>query len=365
MYLYYIVLFIVTVPGLLLQKRTDRGYKDLYCLYVFAVLWTISSFRGYSVGGDLLNYLPLFKEISNHSFYHILNSYDKFGYIFKLYIKVWSYISHDPTFFLSVISLLNIGIVCWFINKRSRILWFSFFLYITLGYYTNTFNSIRSSMALGLGIIGVDALMDKKNLKSFIWFLLAFEIHKTIIPIFTLLLIKDKRYKLPLMITSTIGCFILSNIFGSSMLAKLILLYDSAYAMQTDFGGRGYNLLIIDAIMTFGCYFLIKNRNTTQDRMLINILWLATCLQCMAPIFSIATRISYFFTFYSIILLPNAIYNAFSNKSKRFVLALSSVLCIIYFKLTIMTPVGFSTTNSQATIPYYFYWEKKNENFII
>lgn len=358
MYLYYILIILVVFPGLLLHKKSKQGYKKLYIIYVFALLWVVSSLRGYTVGGDLYNYIRLFGDISLHSIKNIFESYDKYGYLFKLYIKICSYISDNITFLLSATSLFNIGIVCWFVYKRSSILWLSFLLYLTLGYYTNTFNSVRSSMALAIGIIGVDSLISKKNLRAFIMFVLALEIHKTILPIFLLFALRSKRYKISTMIISILTSMIVANYLGIDTMANLILLYDSAYAVQTDFGGRGYNLLILDIIITFSSYYLCKYRITEKKNILVNILWLATCLQCMAPVFSVATRISYFFTFYSIVLIPNVILDAFTKKSKKLIFAGISILCLIYFKLTIMTPIDSTNTNSQATIPYYFYFER-------
>ncbi len=359
MYLYYILILLILPPGLLINQRSDKGYKDLYCIYAFFLLVIISGLRGYSVGGDLHHYIPLFEKIAKQPLTEIFEDYDKYGIIFKLYIKLWSFIASGPTYFLFVTSLINVGVVCWFIRKRSPIIWLSFFLYIALGYYTNSFNSVRSTMALVMGIIGVNALMQDKKLKALIFFIIAFEIHKTIVPIFLLFAIGSFKPRLPVLVTSIIGCFILANVIGISGLANIILWYSTGYGEALNFEGRGYNLLALDCIITIGCYYLCRNNLNKQRVMLLNILWLATCLQCIAPLFSYATRISYFFTFYSILLIPDAIMAEFKVKSRPIILCSLVVLSMIYFKMTIMTAtIEFTKSNAQSTLPYYFYWEQ-------
>lgn len=359
MYLYYILILLILIPGLLINQQSDKGYKDLYCIYAFFLLVIISGLRGYSVGGDLHFYIPLFERIAKQPIAVIFENYDKYGIIFKLYIKLWSFIASEPTYFLLVTSLINVGTVCWFIRKRSSILWLSFFLYIALGYYTNSFNSVRSTMALVMGIIGVDALMQDKKLKALMFFIIAFEIHKTIVPIFLLFAIGFSKPKLPVMFASIIGCFILANVIGISGLANIILWYSSGYGEALNFEGRGYNLLVLDCIITIGCYYLCRNNLNKQRILLLNILWLATCLQCIAPLFSYATRISYFFTFYTIILIPEAIISGFKTRSRSLVLSMLAAACAIYFKITIMTAtVASANSNAQGTLPYYFYWEQ-------
>lgn len=359
MYLYYILILLILFPGLLINQRSDKGYKDLYCIYAFFLLVIISGLRGYSVGGDLNFYLPLFEKIAKQPIAEIFEDYDKYGIIFKLYIKLWSFIASGSTYFLFVTSLINVGIVCWFIRKRSPILWLSFFLYIALGYYTNSFNSVRSTMALVIGIIGVNALIQNKKLKAFVFFLIAFEIHKTIAPIFLLFALGSFKPRLPVMVASIIGCFILANAIGISGLANIILWYSAGYGEALNFEGRGYNLLALDCIITIGCYYLYRNNLNKQRVLLLNILWLATCLQCIAPLFSYATRISYFFTFYTIILIPEAIISSFKTRSRPIVLSMLAAACAIYFKITIMTAtVASANSNAQGTLPYYFYWEQ-------
>ena len=354
MYTYYIIVIFLYLLGVLLYQKK---YNIIYIIFSFIVLLLISGLRGYTVGGDLEYYLPLFSEISNQTFEQLINSYDKYGFLFKFYFWIFSFINKNPTYFLICESALILFIALYFIYKSSDNLALSVFLYITLGYYTNSFNSIRSSFALVLAALGVLYIMYNKRIIAFIIFLIAFEIHKTILPVFILLFFKNYKLSLFKIITCIIVSYLLSTIIGISGFAPLILLYNEGYSKAIEFSGQGYSLLIMYIVITLISYLCIKDSKSNKNNLLLFLLLMATCLQTLAPVFSFATRISYFFSFYMIILIPNIIREKFKGINYKIVLLSLVVVSLVYFKITVMTPTTEYNSNSQHTLPYYFFWE--------
>lgn len=357
--MYYIVLIVISILYLLADKR-NRAKSDTFLFSAFIVLLLVSSIRGYNVGGDLSNYIPLFREISNSTFESIFQSYTKYGYIFTCYIKAASLISSDPTFLLFATSLINLAPVFFFIRAHSNNYWISLMIYICMAYYTNTFNSIRSSMALAIGLLAVHYLLENKNFRYFLLCLVAIEIHKTIFPILFIGILKKITPTWTVLITAIGGSVILSNMINIDFFFNAIALYSEDYA-QMEASGAGYTMLLMDIILTFGIFYLLRGRLTTERSTLINILCMATCIQAFAPVFSLMTRIALFFTVQIIILLPMAIETAFTPASKVLVKSLMICICLLYFHMFVMSRNMIYEdgvrSNSQRTIPYSFYWQ--------
>lgn len=363
MYIYYIILLYVVIGGVLCQNSQKK--TKYYIDFTFLALLIVSSLRGYLVGGDLINYIPKFHEVAKSSWSELFESYDKYGFIFKFIIKCSSVISDDPTWYLFVFSLINLSIPIYFIKRYSKIPWLSIFLYISLTYYTNTFNSIRSSMALAFGMLGVMHIFKGNNFKALIWFIVAFEVHKTILPIFLIFYLKKicpTFWKLAIPIVISI---IIANVLGLAGFMNVLSIYNEINnyggANDLEMGGKGYSLLIFDIVLTFGCYFFAKKNMTRMESILIMVLCLATCLQAAAPLYSLVTRIAYFFTVYTVVLVPDVIFRRFDIMNRKIVIGALMTLSLIYFKIFIMTPTQqFSVkSNSQMTIPYYFFWENR------
>lgn len=355
-FIYYIVIFLIFILRLLFN---GKKYNKVYLFCCLIVLLSVSSLRGYSVGGDLYYYLPLFEEISKYSSDQLINTYDKYGVVFKTFFYICSFITSHPSFFLFCESCFVLLIIFKFIRQTSHNYMLSLFLFVTFGFYTNTFNSIRSSFALCLAVLGVLYIIKDKRKLAFLMFLIAFEIHKTIAPIFLLLLLKNYHLTLKQITIAIVTSFAISRLIGISNLVPIILLYDSNYAMFDDFSGSGYSLLLLDVLMTYTCFFFSKNSNNKTNEIMLFCLVIASCLQTFAPVFNLFTRMAYFFMFYMIILIPNIITSEFNKKSYRILSVALITGSLLYFEMIIMTPSPITHTNSQATIPYYFFWEQK------
>lgn len=356
-YYYFIAIFLYIISILLNQKK----YKYVYFLICFITLDIFASLRGYTIGGDLAYYLPLFNDISKMSFEQLTSSYDKYGFIFKFYFWICSFISNHPSFFLFCGSTLTLYVVLKFFYNNSKDIGLSVLLYIAFGYYTNTFNSVRAMMALAISTIGVQYILRNKRFLAFLFFLIAFEIHKTIFPIFLLIFINHYQLTFKKIIVLIAISFFLSSAIGISGLANIILLYDQSYAMADDFSGGGYVLLAVYTAITLFSFYFFRNSKDYKNQLFLKLMLCATCLQTLAPVFSYATRISYFFAFYQTLLLPNLLKTYFKGPTHKIVISAFLFITLVYMKITLMTPIettGYKT-NSQGTIPYYYFWQNR------
>lgn len=365
MYIYYFLILLIYILGIIAYN--NKKLSSYYFIYIFFILFLISAFRSTNVGGDLYRYFPTFIEISKTSFKDILTTYTKFGIIFTLYIKLLYFFSSDPVWILFNLSFINIFIPLLFFYKYSKILWLSILLYICFGYYTNTFNSLRSSVSLSISMIAFFYLLKNKNYKAIIFFLIALEIHKTIFPLILMFFIINKKPTFIKILLPILICFTLTKIIGLTGISGIINMYNeiNSYGQsEISVSNKGYNLLIYYIILTLLSYLFLRNKLNKLNRFLIWAMCIATCLQCFSSLYSLITRIALFLAIYQIILIPNIIKLRIENKFKPLAIIFVSVYGILFFNINIMTKrINYNNSNPQGTIPYEFYFESHAKNF--
>lgn len=228
-----------------------------------------------------------------------------------------------------------------------------------MAYYTNTFNSVRSSMALGMGMLAVHYLLQNKNWKYLLVCLIAIEIHKSIFPVLFLYFLKNIKPTWTLLLGVIGFAVVLSQILNLEAIFNALILYNPDYTDELT--GGGYSMLALDIALTFFIFYCVKHDLTPFNRLMVNIMCMATCIQAFAPIFSLMTRIALFFTVYIIIMLPKAIEEKFTPESRKIATTALLICCLLYFQVFIMTPsMVFEdgvVSNSQRTIPYTFCWQ--------
>lgn len=354
MTIYYIILF----STYFLYKFINK--KNLYVDVIFLILIFISSFRGERVGGDLINYIPLYEDIAKHDWNYIFQSSTKYGYLFSIYVKLWSYISASPVLFLIGTSIINLSIIAFFIKKYSKNPWLSIYIYIAMGFYTNTFNSVRSSMALAIGALCIHYIIKNKFLKFFLCYLVALEIHKTIFPLLFLYPMSKIKLSWKYIFTIIGGAVVVSYFIPSEYFNVIAILYASSYATIEDSAGSGFSLLLLLLFITVTSFYFMRSRLDRPTSVLLHAMIFSVCIQAFAPHFALLTRITTFFKIYMIILIPNLIDGLYYSNNRRFATVLACLLFFCYFQYFIMTPTQVMDgvhTNSQFSIPYKFIWE--------
>ena len=352
--LFVFLLFHVLVHGKIIQK-------NIYTIIILGMLLTMSTLRASTVGGDLQHYLPNFYWIGRKSFTEIFLDRTKYGYIYSLICKFTYIINQTNLAFLFSTSIVNLFLVTWFIRKHSCNLWMSFFLYITFGFYTNTFNSIRSSMAVGIGLMMYDFILKRRFMPFFLLYLVALEIHQTFFPFIFLYFIYNIKLTYKYIICTIGFSFIISQISRYvSFISTMAYAYDEgAYSDIGDSYTGGYNMLFILIFITILTFSYSKGNMSNMNKLYIHSLVFASCIQCFATYYQVLNRVSLFFYICLIVFIPNLL-KTILNKQLQFIATYGvTILMIIFFNIKIMTPTKqFGNNNYQSTIPYKTFWEK-------
>lgn len=173
MTVYYILLTILgscVVFKCYTLKHSTSMYLDIIAILLLIILSTL---RSETVGTDTGRYLKEFNNATNAGYYEegqIENGFHYLLYCLRL-------ITDNQMLFLFVISLLTLVPLCIVIHKISTNISLSLFLYVVLGFYTQSYNVIRQSIAMPFILLAIYYLSQNSLRKSIICFIIATQFH--------------------------------------------------------------------------------------------------------------------------------------------------------------------------------------------
>jgi hypothetical protein len=154
----------------------------------FAMI-TLSSLRGNTVGIDYPNYAAFFNTVCTKDWTFIIGSSNlyrlEFGYSLLNYFV--SLFSNDVRVFMSVVSIVIVTLTAVLVYQYSPIPWVSMFVFASFGFFGNSINFIRQSLAIAIFLFAIKYLKNKKFLPYLAIVILAASFHKVMwimIPIY-------------------------------------------------------------------------------------------------------------------------------------------------------------------------------------
>lgn len=361
--LFYAVYLVVIKASVPINSKMNRR-KNI--LLSFIPLFLLGALRGQTVGGDLKNYIPEFEALAHEydlkSF--IMEASHEPGYL--IYTRLLGVISDDPRMFILGTSFLSLIGPCYLIYKLSNSPQLSILIYYIMGFYTNTFNNVRQSLAISIVFISFCLLKNGNFRKFCVGILIASSFHYSALLTLILYPLMQKDYSLKkLLILSSSGMAIVGGLgfFVFQYIALYVLLkYDPEALLENSEGG-GYGMLLLYFIMfVFSTYVYFRKTYSSQSSQnfeklfFINLIMLAMIIQMSATFFHSMVRMTYYFFIpYMIIGIPYIMTHS-KGMLKFSCKALLIFLLIFFFNNAYKqsNDSDISRSNSQATIPYVF-----------
>ena len=354
MFPYYFILIVEIILFLFLNKHRKKDQKE--CLLItMLLLFFFSAFRDITVGGDLERYLPEFNSIANESLYKIVTEgYGTRERGFAIFEKIISLVCNSSFAFI----LAN-SVVCIYLAYRS--IKFNSCNYIlssllfTLLLYTNSFNILRASIAVLLGLNMMQSIVNRKVKTFYLLLILATSIQKTsivMVPMYYLWNLNFRAKGLYIIIgCSIIASFILT---GSSIIDILTGVFGYTFKDdgELDFWSETSSGLTTMSIFLTGITIysiFVYSRSKRIDKIsefFIFVLTIATCFQFFSSIFTLVNRFSLFYYSYIILAIPYL----FKNYPKAFPPLIRGFIIIAFIMLYIK---GLSK-DVQHIVPYKF-----------
>ncbi len=316
-------------PHIQAYKITRQQMCNRICLAaIFFILSAVSASR-LNVGNDYAKYVE---------FMHLVNcdAYVPTEAGFNLLVKVIYGISGFENFLLvfAVYAFVTIFLFMLAIYEQSDEFPLTFFLFMTLGYYFQTFSTVRYYLALAIALYSMKFVIRKQWVRFVLLVILGSFFHKSllvVLPLYLLASVAWKRWQLAL-----IGLFCTTFLFLQDFYLKLaVFLYPSYEDTEYLEGGTSYiNILRCAAVFVLSLFYYrrsIRGNRKMQFYFYLNLG--ALVLYTLCSFLPVISRIGYYLTVSHIFFLPALIGETENEKLRKFLRFGMIVAAILYFLL--------------------------------
>ncbi len=316
--IFYLIVFI-------LSFKIKKDKFTIFDIILLIMLILFSGLRG--VGIDY----KLYEFIFNHPFQ--LESRTGIGYTYLMYI--YKYVLHfNYQTLIFTISTVTVSSIYYFLKKNSERPGLAILVYVSLGFYTTSFNMFRQSLSVAMVLLGSHFLNRNKKIKMFICYVGAFFIHSSsliaIIGYILTKIVSSVKFKLKYMLPFSI----VALLFYDKLFYFLINMSDN-YSMYSSYDanpGIGTYINVI-LYLLFTIFLLIpKYRNAgTNNFQYYNLFLLGICIMVLEFKNYLFFRIAFYFTIISTIMLPS--FYIQHNLKNRKIESLLFYLCLFVYYL--------------------------------
>ena len=354
---FFVLLFLSWFLSIIFHERKDRA-QIVYSLD-FLILFFLSAFRATTVGGDLENYIPNFHLACEAS--SLKELFESSGYepLYMLLQKLIGIISPTDRFFLFITSIISLSGPFFLFRKYSPLPILSLFLYYLLGYYSNTFNNVRQSMALSLCFFSIPFILERDIKKFLLLVFAALNIHFSsaiFLFVYPLARIKMEPINVFSIVVAGAAIYIASSIsIVSYVIDNFFMKYSDAILIITDSGQGLLLVYIFMAILVYTFFYLKRGQIPPMYQNIVNLLVLLLVLtplaQSYASIIKSLARLTQYLFIPVVILIP-ILLMTINKRARYLVVFILCTVCYYYLCNFICSYSVFTMSNSQGTIPY-------------
>lgn len=340
--------------GFATRHRAGR----LGLLLLLAALAAIVALRAETVGTDALT------TIKN---YMATNSMRETGRSLRVIAPVYYSLSYClfslfpfPQAILVFCAVVTMACFFYFMRKFSDDVYLSIFLFITLGFYTISFNAIRQMLALSIMLVSASFIYSRRNIPGIILAALSCGIHITALIFLPMLFLFYWKKINNIFILACISCSVVCVAFRDAILSAISLIvsailpsyniyvYGSTIAFGNPSEGRIIWLYIFYLLILLGVYYLSnvgKNKIlNAKARLLIVPVSIGVAIGCIGIHNPLFARLCLYYSVFIIILLPLSL-QYFDSKSKLLLKIIVMATALVPFYVTL-------AANHADIIPY-------------
>ena len=309
-----------------------RGVNTLCLLAIFSVLFILSALR-MEVGNDYETYVDTIHEI-------YVGGYVVTEPLFNGVVKVLCELSGGENYILvfGFFAFVTIWIFLKVLYEQTEDFPMAFFLFMTLGIYFRTFNTVRYYFVLALTLYSFRYVLKKEYVKFILLILLAAFFHKSVLVVIPVYLIANMKWKkwFGMVLTAGAAGMLLCQDFIMKIALALYPSYKDTIFLETETGlfGNLMSILRCVAIFIFAaiCYKdSVENQEENQFYFKLN--FLAILLYLCGSFLPLVGRIGYYLITSHILFVPEILRGIQSDRKRKILTGLVIIACVIYFLL--------------------------------
>ena len=345
----------------------SRMINILMLVSIFTVLTLLAALR-LEVGNDYGTYVVTCHEIFQR------------GYVvtepgFNFVVRVLYTLSGKEDYLLmfGVFAAAIVAVFLKVLREQSESFAWAFFMFMTMGLYYRSFNTVRYYFALALATFAIRYLIDINTVNAFKFLatiLFASLFHKSVlivIPMYIIARIPWKKWALiPLVLFGAVAALLHNQIMEIAL--KLYPSYNNTVYIEET------HTIIENAAPIMGCLFMIvigiicykeAVKDRADNRMYFNMNIMAVVLYLSCFWLPLVTRFAYYLTTVQILLIPNIIYSVRDTRKKKGISIAVIVFCILYFIYFLKQAdnPGFRVLPYKSWLFYEHRWLNQTDTF--
>ena len=309
-----------------------QGINSLSLLAVFTILFLLSALR-MEVGNDYETYVDTFHEI-------YVGGYVVTEPLFNAVVKILYELSGGENYLLvfAVFAFVTIWIFLKAMYDQTENYPLAFFLFMTLGIYFRTFNTVRYYFVLAITLYSFRYIFRKEYGKFILLIGFAALFHKSVLVVIPIYLIANMKWKKWHVAVLSIGA--VTMVVCQDLIMKIALelypSYKDTIYLQTETGLAGNLMSILRCVavlvLALVCY---KDswKKDERNQIYIKLNFLAVLLYLCGSFLPLVGRIGYYLITCQIMLIPAILGSIKDEKKKKILIAVVIIACVIYFLL--------------------------------
>lgn len=359
------LLFVVIAVTLLYAFSKKRKIDKLRCVQTVTVILTLfSGFRSWWMG-DLIKYYTQFRSCNGTEWVDAVFDKGLSNLGLRLFFRLIGamHLKYEVCIFLiALLVAVSLGIL---VYRYSPSPYWSYLIYISMGFYLFTYSGLKQSIAMSLLIFAAMAYFDDKWSRMLIWTLAAALFHAPALIFLLLLLLHTKRINLRYIYT-IIVLFAICFLFKGQLVGLLSELYyddQDTFENVARVGGRFIMMafiLVVSLILR-----PLKNWDRVYTKT-FNIMIMSLMCQIFSVYDNNFTRLADYFFQFSVIYIPMMLEpgreqaKQYSNHRSQIRYWSRSTYVLAGLAITIFALWYYNSyVDASYTIlkDYYFFWQ--------
>lgn len=333
----------VNVKPVIAAEGTDaylrrKALNRLYLAGIFAVLFTVSALR-FDIGNDYAQY-----TLTAHEAYvggYVVTE-TGFNLLVKFLYTLFNAECYEVIF--AIFAFATLSLFLRVLYRDSADFSQGFFLFMMLGLYFQTFNTVRYYFALSVAFCSMRYVLEKDYVRFCFFILCAALFHKSVLlvlPVYWIASFAWKRWVYALGMAVGVACFA-----AQGVLLKLALALYPSYrnTIYLEGGMSLTSVLRIFVVIVLYLWFMrymgngfLQHRDYPKLRFYGQLNFLAFLAATFFSFLPVVTRIVYYFSVSQLLMIPLMVKNIKDDVVKlKFKLAVF-VACILYFALFLLS----------------------------
>ena len=329
-------------------EKADTAYLTVASI----ILALITGFRGKYVGADTSGYIRNFHSMRRIPFFTAIGEKTgRFESGYKFFTRFVGIFTDNEVIFFCVCAAI-FAICLWkYINKNSKNKFMSIMLYFTVTGFQFQLSGIRQSLALAVILLSFEYIKERKVIKFLILSCIASLFHTSalaIIPMYFTAYIKINFKNFLLYLIGVISAIIYAN-----PLIKLFLNFGD-YNRYIDEAGAdgGAIFVVLMYIITIIAAYIYQEPYKKQNKhakFFFNMTFVSLVIYILRYFMVLVERVSYYYQFAFIVLLPNVIESIPDKKTRNFIRG-----CAIFLACALL---AYRCLRESSNYYYEFFWQ--------